>query len=306
MRFRGKSIRRKIVALLLVPLVSLTALWGFSTVITGRQAVQLLDVAYVIEKVGYPIEDVVRVIQKERRQTLVLIGDPRASAATAELTRSRAATDAAVRIITENAKDPEVMDELAPETAQRLRSILEAFRGIEALRRSVDRNSLDTNQALELYSRLIDPGHEFLMNLHALENVEMDKQGRALVGITRARETLSARTPSSPRPWRPRSSAPSTSAASRTSPPTARCSTSSTSPSSRPTTAPSSRTTGTAPRPRPCATPRNGSSPTAPAATRAPSPPPSGTRPPARSSTNSPRWAPRPETATSCGSNPPP
>ncbi|WP_329446778.1 nitrate- and nitrite sensing domain-containing protein [Streptomyces sp. NBC_01426] len=191
MRFRGKSIRRKIVALLLVPLVSLTALWGFSTVITGRQAVQLLDVAYVIEKVGYPIEDVVRVIQKERRQTLVLIGDPRASAATAELTRSRAATDAAVRIITENAKDPEVMDELAPETAQRLRSILEAFRGIEALRRSVDRNSLDTNQALELYSRLIDPGHEFLMNLHALENVEMDKQGRALVGITRARETLS-------------------------------------------------------------------------------------------------------------------
>lgn len=29
------------------------------------------------------------------------------------------------------------------------------------------------------------------MNLHALENVEMDKQGRALVGITRARETLS-------------------------------------------------------------------------------------------------------------------
>ncbi|MCY0923191.1 nitrate- and nitrite sensing domain-containing protein [Streptomyces sp. H27-G5] len=191
MRFRGKSIRRKIVALLLVPLVSLTALWGFSTVITGRQAVQLLDVAYVIEKVGYPIEDVVRVIQKERRQTLVLIGDPRASVATAELTRSRAATDAAVRTITENAKDPEVMDELAPETAQRLRSILEAFRGIEALRRSVDRNSLDTNQALELYSRLVDPGHEFLMNLHALENVEMDKQGRALVGITRARETLS-------------------------------------------------------------------------------------------------------------------
>ncbi|MFJ9080571.1 nitrate- and nitrite sensing domain-containing protein [Streptomyces sp. NPDC102278] len=191
MRFRGKSIRRKIVALLLVPLVSLTALWGFSTVITGRQAVQLLDVAYVIEKVGYPVEDVVRVIQKERRQTLVLIGDPRASAATAELTRSRGATDAAVRTITENAKDPEVMDELAPETAQRLRSILEAFRGIEALRRSVDRNSLDTNQALELYSRLVDPCHEFLMNLHALENVEMDKQGRALVGITRARETLS-------------------------------------------------------------------------------------------------------------------
>ncbi|WP_051902594.1 sensor histidine kinase [Streptomyces xanthophaeus] len=191
MRFRGKSIRRKIVALLLVPLVSLTALWGFATVITGRQAVQLLDVAYVIDKVGYPIEDVVRVVQKERRQSLVVLGDPRASAATAELAKHRAATDEVVERISANARDPEVTDELSAPNAQRLRSILAAFHGIGALRRSVDQNALDPSQALELYSRLVDPCYEFLMNLHALENVEMDKQGRALVGITRARETLS-------------------------------------------------------------------------------------------------------------------
>ncbi|MFB6809291.1 nitrate- and nitrite sensing domain-containing protein [Streptomyces sp. NPDC056387] len=191
MRFRGKSIRRKIVALLLVPLVSLTALWGFATVLTGREAVQLLDVAYVIDKVGYPVEDVVRVIQKERRQTLVVLGDPRAATATAELTKRRAATDELVDRISKNAKDPEVADELAPAAAQRLDSILDAFRGIGALRRSVDQNTLDPSQALELYSRLVDPCYDFLMNLHALENVEMDKQGRALVGITRARETLS-------------------------------------------------------------------------------------------------------------------
>ncbi|MEU9378965.1 nitrate- and nitrite sensing domain-containing protein [Streptomyces sp. NPDC048255] len=191
MRFRGKSIRRKIVALLLVPLVSLTALWGFATVITGRQAVQLLDVAYVIDKVGYPIEDVVRVVQKERRQSLVVLGDPRAATATAELAKHRAATDDVVERISANARDPEVTDELSAPNAQRLRSILAAFHGISALRRSVDQNTLDPSQALELYSRLVDPCYEFLMNLHALEDVEMDKQGRALVGITRAREALS-------------------------------------------------------------------------------------------------------------------
>ncbi|WP_374104297.1 nitrate- and nitrite sensing domain-containing protein [Streptomyces sp. ISL-43] len=179
-------------ALLLVPLVSLTALWGFSTVLTGRQAVQLLDVAYVIDKVGYPIEDVVRVIQKERRQTLVVIGDPRASTATSELAKRRAETDGAIAKITADAEDPEVVDELSAATAQRLRSILDALHGIGALRAAVDSSgSLDTGQALELYNRLVDPCYEFLLNLHALENVEMDKQGRALVGITRARETLS-------------------------------------------------------------------------------------------------------------------
>lgn len=191
MRFRGKSIRRKIVALLLVPLVSLTALWGFATVITGRQAVQLLDVAYVIDKVGYPIEDVARAVQKERRQTLVVIGDPRASTATAELAKRRAATDEVIAEIRASARDPEVTDELSAQNGQRLRSILAAFHGIDGIRRSVDQNTLDTAQALEFYNRLVDPCYEFLMNLHALENVEMDKQGRALVGITRAREALS-------------------------------------------------------------------------------------------------------------------
>ncbi|WP_030774668.1 nitrate- and nitrite sensing domain-containing protein [Streptomyces sp. NRRL F-2664] len=191
MRFRGKSIRRKIVALLLVPLVSLTALWGFATVITGRQALQLFDVAYVIDKVGYPIEDVARVIQKERRQTLVVLGDPRAATATAELAKRRAETDEAVEKISVSARDPKVIDELSPASAQRLRSIVSAFHGIGAMRRSVDQNAVDPGQALELYNRLVDPCYDFLMNLHGLDNVEVDKEGRALVGISRARELLS-------------------------------------------------------------------------------------------------------------------
>ncbi|MEU7730529.1 nitrate- and nitrite sensing domain-containing protein [Streptomyces sp. NPDC040724] len=191
MRFRGKSIRRKIVALLLVPLVSLTALWGFATVITGRQAIQLFDVAYVIDKVGYPVEDVVRVIQKERRQTLVVLGDPRAATATAELTKRRAETDEAVEQISVSARDPKVIDELSSQSTQRLRSIVGAFQGIGAMRRSVDQNALDPTQALELYNRLVDPCYDFLMNLHGLDNVEVDKEGRALVGISRARELFS-------------------------------------------------------------------------------------------------------------------
>ncbi|MFJ9769341.1 nitrate- and nitrite sensing domain-containing protein [Streptomyces erythrochromogenes] len=178
-------------ALLLVPLVSLTALWGFATVITGRQAIQLFDVAYVIDKVGYPIEDVARIIQKERRQTLVVLGDPRAATATAELAKRRAETDQAVEKISVSARDPKVVDELSPQSAQRLRSIVTAFHGIGSMRRSVDQNALDPGQALELYNRLVDPCYDFLMNLHGLDNVEVDKEGRALVGISRARELLS-------------------------------------------------------------------------------------------------------------------
>ncbi|MGW4781410.1 nitrate- and nitrite sensing domain-containing protein [Streptomyces filamentosus] len=191
MRFRGKSIRRKIVALLLVPLVSLTGLWGFATVLTGREADQLLDVGYIVDKVGYPIEDTARVIQLERRQSLVYLADPRGSEALAQLREARLATDRQIDRIRANAEDPGVREEMRPVTTQKLNSLLTAFGELESLRRSVERRNMGRLQALEFYNRLVDPCYSFLVTLHALENVEMDKQGRALVGITRARELLS-------------------------------------------------------------------------------------------------------------------
>ncbi|WP_233521491.1 nitrate- and nitrite sensing domain-containing protein, partial [Streptomyces triticagri] len=190
MRFRGKSIRRKIVALLLVPLVSLTAIWGFATVITGRQAAQLLDVSFIADKVGDPIEDTVRVLQDERRQTLVYLADPRASDALTDLRRKRAATDETVALARASAEDPDVREELDGESGERLASIVEAFDGIASLRRSVEDGPLTAGQALDLYNRLIDPCYTFLTDVGAIDDSEMDGQGRALVGLAYARELL--------------------------------------------------------------------------------------------------------------------
>ncbi|MFG3499059.1 nitrate- and nitrite sensing domain-containing protein [Streptomyces sp. NPDC047928] len=190
MRFRGKSIRRKIVALLLVPLVSLTGLWVFATFLTGREANHLMDVGFIVQKVGYPIEDTVRVIQRERRQSLVYLADPRTADALDTLRRDRAATDQALARIRANASDTKVTGAMHTTAAHRLNSLVTALDGLEALRRSVDTGAVGRMQALEFYNRLVDPCYSFLMTLHALDNVEMDKQGRALVGLARARETL--------------------------------------------------------------------------------------------------------------------
>ncbi|MDX6364598.1 MAG: hypothetical protein QOC85_3608, partial [Streptomyces sp.] len=191
MRFRGKSIRRKIVALLLVPLVSLTAIWGFATVLTGREASQLFSVTDVVEEIGFPAEDTVSVLQQERRQTLVYLADPRASDALAALKRSRSATDRTVAKLRRNAKDEDVKEEMDGGTAGRLTSILDALDGIDSLRRSVEEGTVNRSQALDLYNRLVDPCYILVANLHVLDDVEMDKQGRALVNAARARELLS-------------------------------------------------------------------------------------------------------------------
>ncbi len=190
MRFRGKSIRRKIVALLLVPLLSLTTIWAFTTVLTGREASHLFDVSSVMEEVGYPVEDTVRVLQQERRQTLVHLADPRASDGLAALRRSRAATDDAVAAVRRSATDTDVREAMHGDSDE-LGAVLDSFEGIESLRRSVEDGTVNRSQALDLYNRLIDPCYILLASLHVVDDVELDKQYRALVGLARARELLS-------------------------------------------------------------------------------------------------------------------
>ncbi|MFD0343807.1 nitrate- and nitrite sensing domain-containing protein [Streptomyces sp. NPDC127117] len=191
MRFRGKSIRRKIVALLLVPLISLTALWGFATFLTGREAGHLLSAGTLVEKVGHPLEDTVRAIQDERRQTLVFLADPRASNALPLLQRQRAATDRVLSGVKDSARQQDIRDALSSDDDAQLNSILGTVEGLGALRESVDRRTIDRSKAMEFYGRLIDPCYRFLTGLRTMENVSMDKQVRGLVGISRAREMLS-------------------------------------------------------------------------------------------------------------------
>lgn len=191
MRFRGKSIRRKIVALLLVPLVSLTGLWVFATYITGRQADELMGAGSIVEKVGHPLEDAVRAVQAERRQTLVFLADPRASDALPVLMGQRATTDRIVDEVRENAREQDVREALTASDADRLDAILNAVDGLDALRESVEKRTISRAKALDFYNGLVDPSYRFLNGLHTLENVSMDKQMRALVGVSRAREILS-------------------------------------------------------------------------------------------------------------------
>ncbi|MFD0419208.1 nitrate- and nitrite sensing domain-containing protein [Streptomyces sp. NPDC127108] len=191
MRFRGKSIRRKIVALLLVPLVSLTAIWGFATFLTGREANKLIDTAYILDDLARPLQDTAEVVQEERRQTLVYLADPRASDALAALRRSRVATDRLVAKIESKARKSDAREVLDGRSEERLSVALDGFKGLDSLRRTVEEGTISRDKALKMYTRLTDPCFGFLMTLNALDDVGVTAEGRALVGVGQARELLS-------------------------------------------------------------------------------------------------------------------
>ncbi|MDQ0814563.1 anti-sigma regulatory factor (Ser/Thr protein kinase) [Streptomyces sp. B3I7] len=191
MRFRGKSIRRKIVALLLVPLLALTAVWGYASVLMGREVLQLFHVSSVVEKIAYPTEDAVRALEQERRQTLIYLADPRASDALGALRRTRIATDDALATLRGNVKTSKVRDALDTDDSADLTTVLDGFRSVDSVRESVDGSNLTRARALDLYNRVVDPCYALLATLDVVDTTELDKQYRALVNAARARELFS-------------------------------------------------------------------------------------------------------------------
>lgn len=191
MRFRGTTIRRKIVALLLIPLVSLTAIWAFAATLTGREVWGLLDIERIVNDVGYPTEDAVQALQQERRAAMLYLADPRRSDFKAGLAKQEQATDTVFATVRANALDSGLRDDLSGDAKLRLDAMTRGFDDLSALRARVDGQTITRNEALGAYNEVVDPCYDFLDALNPLNNVEIDKQGRALIIITRAREAIS-------------------------------------------------------------------------------------------------------------------
>ncbi|MEE1943161.1 nitrate- and nitrite sensing domain-containing protein [Streptomyces sp. TRM 70361] len=190
MRFRGKSIRRKIVALLLVPLVALTSIWTFATVITSREADQLLEVSAVLEELGGPVQETVRTVQRERRRALVHLADPRSADSLTALREGQRATDAAVAALRGHAAGERVRDGLAEDSRERLDDLLEDLDRLRRLRAQVLENTAERRDAYEIYNAVVDSCHAFVATLRAVDDTRLDGEGRAVIGLSLAREHL--------------------------------------------------------------------------------------------------------------------
>jgi hypothetical protein len=189
MRFRGTSIRRKIVALLIVPLMSLTGIWAFTSVLTTTEANRMFTVATAVEKIGYPVEEVVVALQAERRQTLVHLASP-ASSDIELLMKSWRATDRVMEIVRANAAQQDVRESLSPTSDRQLDGVLETFWRVETARSAVDRGAADRTEAYTAYNDLIDECFALLTALPVADTVELDQQARAVVNLFRVREML--------------------------------------------------------------------------------------------------------------------
>jgi hypothetical protein len=191
MRFRGTTIRRKIVALLLIPLVSLTVVWAYAATVTGQEVWQLVQAERAITRVGHPVEDSIHAIQQERRAALLFLSDPSRSDARTNLHQLQKVTDKDLKQLRTNASSSDNRSTMTDDSLRRLDLLLAEFDGLDALRRTVDDDGISRSVAYDSYNSMVDPGYDFLDSLNRLDDSQIDKQSRALIAVSRGREAIS-------------------------------------------------------------------------------------------------------------------
>ncbi|MGW7370026.1 nitrate- and nitrite sensing domain-containing protein, partial [Streptomyces sp. NPDC054841] len=136
-QLRPRTVRAKIVSLLMVPVVSLLALWGFATVTTAQDVARLRQLQDVEDGIRGPVAEAVTALQAERRAALRQIAAPAPERA-AELQQQVTLTEAALaKLSLDDSHTVADRGDLPAAVAGRLDRLITGGRELRGLRVSV-------------------------------------------------------------------------------------------------------------------------------------------------------------------------
>ncbi|MFJ2862226.1 nitrate- and nitrite sensing domain-containing protein [Kitasatospora sp. NPDC087314] len=188
MRLRSSSIRAKIIALLLVPIVALTALWVYATFATTGDVWGQLEISRTYKEFGTPVDQYATDLQNERRAAVQRLADPNSQVAVDVFNHAKAATDRSLDVLRQ--KKDHVGGKLSTAQRGRFLQILAAADQIEPLRAQVGRSALNWEFALGQYSDLVKPVFGFRSAYVARQTGQLPRRGTILIELVRAREYL--------------------------------------------------------------------------------------------------------------------
>ncbi|MER5374324.1 nitrate- and nitrite sensing domain-containing protein [Streptomyces sp. NPDC002553] len=189
-RLRPRTVRAKIVCLLMVPVVSLLALWGYATVSTAQDIARLRQVQRVDAQLRTPVTDAVAALQTERAAAVRRATRP-AAEQEAELKELGERTDRAVARL-RLGDDSTVADgqELPADVARRLAAFVSGAEALPALRTTVIDGDADWDEVYGTYTRTISAAFSVGGSLSGIQDAELGSDARVLLEFGRAGEAL--------------------------------------------------------------------------------------------------------------------
>lgn len=185
-RLRPRTVRAKIISLLMVPVVSLLALWGFATVTTAQDVARLRQSQQVDDEVRAPISTAVAALQSERRAAMLQSAAP-SSAQAAALERQTERTDTALAALRlDSGHTIADTGNLPPTVADRL----DRFLGLTH-RLRVDRSDAgDENAVYDQYTAAVSAALGVRGALTGIQDDALGSDARVLLELSRADEML--------------------------------------------------------------------------------------------------------------------
>jgi signal transduction histidine kinase len=190
LRFRPRTVRARIVSLLMVPVVSLLALWGFATVTTAQQIDSLMRLKHVDQMLLQPIDATVSAVQAERVAALSYLAAPSQARKDAYDARSKA-TDATVASMGQNIArgEPDAVG-LAGALPARLDALNSATGSLRQLRTRIEGRQIGWSDAADAYAGVVDSGFGVVGSLTGGQNSAVASDARVLLELSQAREML--------------------------------------------------------------------------------------------------------------------
>ncbi|MZD09817.1 ATPase, partial [Streptomyces sp. SID5785] len=187
---RPRTVRAKIVCLLMVPVVSLLALWAYATVSTAQDVAHLRQLQRVDAAVREPVGAAVAALQAERTAAVGYATKP-ASDRADELERLGAATDRAVSAL-RLGRDNTVADgaDLPQGVADRLSAFVADTARLRAARTSVLEHHTAWDEAYRQYTGTIAKAFGVSGALTGVQDAELGSDARVLLEFARAGEML--------------------------------------------------------------------------------------------------------------------
>ncbi|MFC5804266.1 ATP-binding protein [Streptomyces formicae] len=185
-----RSIRAKIVCLLMVPAVSLMALWAFATVTTARSVSELSQYKEANATLLKPVDSLVAAVQSERSAALRHIAAPSDERAE-NLAEREKDTDAAAaalrRGVRASSLDP---DASGAALASRTDLLLTGIDGLGTLRKQLRGRDARWQDAYDAYNAMIGRAFAMQGSLAGMHAPDTASAARVVLELARAREMV--------------------------------------------------------------------------------------------------------------------
>jgi signal transduction histidine kinase len=189
-RIRPRTVRAKIVCLLMVPVISLLALWAYATVSTAQDVARLRQLQRVDSTVRAPVDDAVAALQAERAAAVRYATDP-AAEQPGDLKELARHTDRAVAKLRLGDHDTVAEGaELPAGVAGRLDAFVSGAEGLRSLRTAVLDRRTGWDEAYGQYTKAISSAFGVGGALTGIQDADLGSDARVLLEFSRAGEAL--------------------------------------------------------------------------------------------------------------------